>query len=122
VVFTCVVALSAVPLGVAQATTSNFRGGTAKICRVTSECPTIVAVAKPTSSHHEISRFLTQLWAVNFDGGRAGTYQLQRCEDPGSAPYRVECVLFTTGTPQDLDALREVFVSSRLFASVSSST
>ncbi len=83
------------------------------------QCPTIVAVAKPTSSAHDISKFLSELWSVNFEGAPSGSYQLQRCDDPG--PYRVECVLFSTGSNQDLDALRAKFLLSRLFLSVKSS-
>jgi hypothetical protein len=88
---------------------------------VATECPTIVAVAKSTSSERQISKFISELWTVNFDGGPSGAYQLQRCENPGPAPYRVECVLFSTGSIQDLAALRGEFLSSRLFVSVESS-
>jgi hypothetical protein len=115
------VALSAAPYGVARAATAS-RGTnvTAKICAVASACPTIEAVARPMTTERDVSAFLNQLWLANFKGGPRGTYQLQRCENPGPAPFHVECVLFSTGTPQDLSALRNVFESSRLFASVSS--
>ena len=119
--FACIVGLFAIPSGPARAATTNLRGATARICDVATECPTIVAVAKPTSNEHEISRFLVELWTVNFEGGPYGTYQLQHCGNPGPAPYRVECVLFSTGSAQDLVALRNDFLSSRLFASVQSS-
>jgi hypothetical protein len=115
----CTIALSAVPYGVAHAA-SLARGtnAVAKICNVASDCPTIVAVARSTTTEHDISEFLNALWQENFKGGPNGPYQLQRCESPGPAPFHVECVLFSTGTPQDLAALRDVFVSSRLFTSV----
>ncbi len=83
-----------------------------------SQCPTIEATAKPTVSEHDITKFLDELWSVNFEGGPLGPYQLQRCGDPGSAPYHVQCVLFSTATGADLAALRNFFDSSRLFASV----
>jgi hypothetical protein len=111
--------VSAVPGGVARAATlSRGTNETAKICSVAADCPTIGAVARPTVTSHEITVFLIQLWQANFRGGPRGTYQLQRCENPGPAPYHVECVLFSTGTPQDLAALRNVFEASRLFTNV----
>lgn len=91
---------------------------TAKICETASACPTIEATAKPVVSERDISRFLNELWAANFKGGSLGPYQLQRCANPGPAPYRVQCVLFSTGNAGDLAALKNVFVSSRLFTSV----
>lgn len=119
--FACIVGLSAVPFGVARAATTHLRGATARICNVATECPTIVAIAKPTASERIISRFLNELWTVNYDGGPSGTHHLQRCENPGPAPYRVACVLFSTGSVRDLSALRAEFLSSRLFVSVESS-
>jgi hypothetical protein len=118
----CIIALGAAPCGIARAATLT-RGTdvTAKICSVATECPTIGATARPTVTSHEIEEFLNQLWQANFRGGPRGTYQLQRCESAGSAPFRLECVLFSTGTPQDLAALRSVFEMSHLFANVSSS-
>jgi hypothetical protein len=117
----CVVGLFVVPCSVGSAAPTHGRGATAKICNVASQCPTIIAIAKPTSSEHEIARFLNELWTVNFDGGPSGSYQMQRCENPGPAPYRVECVLFSTGSAQDLTALRDSFLSSHLFTSVEAS-
>jgi hypothetical protein len=114
----CVGTLSVVPYGVARAATTMSREAVAKICNVASDCPRIDAIARPTATAHDISSFLDELWVANFHGGPAGPYQLQRCENPGPAPYRVECVLFSTGTTQDLAALRNVFESSRLFTSV----
>jgi hypothetical protein len=116
-----ILALSGVPGAVAHAVGTNPHGSTARICNVATQCPTIVAVAKPTSSAHDISKFLSELWSVNFEGGPSGAYQLQRCANPGPSPYRVECVLFSTGSAQDLDALRAQFLSSRLFVSIKSS-
>lgn len=82
------------------------------------DCPTINAVARPSVTEHDVSKFLEQLWLANYNGGPDGTYQLQRCENPGSAPFHVQCVLFSTGTPLDLAALRNLFTASRLFSSV----
>jgi hypothetical protein len=115
----CLVASIAAPYSVARAATvSRGTNITAKICAVATACPTIEAVARSTTTAHEVSVFLNQLWFANFKGGTQGTYQLQRCENSGSVPYRVECVLFSTGTDQDLSALRNVFDSSRLFTIV----
>ncbi|MGC2174367.1 MAG: hypothetical protein WA614_02770 [Acidimicrobiales bacterium] len=114
-----IVAVSAVPCGVARAAMlSRGTNATAKICTVATDCPSIGAVARPTVTAHEIAVFLNQLWQANFRGGPQGPYQLQRCESPGPAPFHVECVLFSTGTPQDLAALRGVFEMSRLFTNV----
>lgn len=116
-----VAALSIIPIGVARASSVPQRQ-TAKICAVSTACPTIQAIAKPTTTARDITKFLTQLWDVNFSGGPLGTYQLQRCENPGSAPFHIECVLFSTGSPQDLAALKNVFVASRLFESVNTNS
>lgn len=115
-----VVTLALAPCSVATAARRPrpSQGATPRICEVATECPTIDAVAKPTVSEHDILRFLDQLWSVNYEGGPAGTYQLQRCENPGPAPYRIECVLFSSGTQSDVNALKSVFESSRLFQTV----
>ena len=94
---------------------------TARICNNANACPEIVATAKPTTTDRELTRFLLKLWKTNFRGGPSGTYQLQRCGSPGAPPYHVQCVLFTSGTSQDLAALRATFESSQLFAEVASS-
>lgn len=113
-----VVGLGFAPCGFAGAASKPTQDATAKICEVATECPTIDAVAKITTSARDITRFLEQLWSANFEGGLNGTYQLQRCGNPGPAPFHVDCVLFSTGTPSDLAALKSVFYFSRLFQSV----
>jgi hypothetical protein len=113
-----VVVLSAAPFLAAGAAKTRAHDATAKICNVATNCPTIVATAKSTVTERDITRFLAELWSANFEGGPLGTYQLQRCSNPGAAPYHVDCVLFSTGTVRDLQALRQVFLSSRLFVSV----
>lgn len=94
---------------------------TARICNDANACPEIVATAKPTTTDRELTKFLLKLWMTNFRGGPNGAYQLQRCGNPGAPPYHVQCVLFTSGTAQDLAALRATFESSQLFAEVASS-
>jgi hypothetical protein len=94
---------------------------TARICNNANACPQIVATAKLTTTDRELTKFLLKLWKTNFRGGPSGTYQLQRCGSPGAPPYHVQCVLFTSGTSQDLAALRATFESSQLFAEVASS-
>ena len=111
-------ALTVLPYGVVRAASVRVRDATARICEVASDCPTIEATAKPTVSERDVARFLDELWDVNFEGGPLGPYQLQRCANPGPAPYHVQCVLFSTGTPGDLAALKSFFDSSRLFTSV----
>jgi hypothetical protein len=84
-------------------------------------CPEVIAVTQVGTTPQQISRFLTNLWATNSKSGSPilGAYELQRCGYPGSShPYRITCVLWSTGTNQDVQAIREVFVSSRLFTTV----
>jgi hypothetical protein len=110
--------------GVSSASSLHSGKGwrTARICNDANACPEIVATAKPTTTDRELTWFLLKLWKTNFrGGGPSGTYQLQRCGNPGAPPFHVQCVLFTTGTSQDLAALRATFESSQLFSVVSSS-
>jgi hypothetical protein len=118
----CVV-LSLVSVGTSSASTHRWPkpSRAAGICANADACPVIYATAKPTTTDRELRRFLFELWITNFKGGPSGPYQLQRCGNPGTPPYHLHCVLFTSGTPQDLAALRSAFDSSQLFAEVNSS-
>jgi hypothetical protein len=83
--------------------------------------PEVIAPTQVGTTLQQISRFLTNLWATNSKGSspNLGAYEFQRCGYPGaSRPYRITCVLWSTGTNQDVQAKREMFVSSRLFTTV----
>lgn len=93
----------------------------ATICSSSSKaCPQVVGVSFSATKEASVTMFLFELWRANATGGTPllGRYQLQQCANPGSAPYRVTCVLWSTGTRQDLSAMKKMFTSSRLFTRV----
>lgn len=93
----------------------------ATICAVSSKaCPKVVGVSYSSTSEASVTKFMTKLWSANFGSGTpVGAYQLQLCENPNAkAPYRVTCVLWSTGTRKDISALKRAFTSSRLFKNV----
>jgi hypothetical protein len=82
-------------------------------------CPNVVAVSYASTSETKVTTFLTKLWNANSSGdAHLGAYQLQRCGNPGPAPYRVTCVLWSSATKKDLHALKKAFTESRLFKTV----
>ena len=102
-------------LGPSQASAS------ATICAVpTKACPAVVGVSYSSTSEASVTKFMTKLWSANFASDTPmGAYQLQLCENPNAkAPYRVTCVLWSTGTRKDISALKKAFTSSRLFKNV----
>ena len=90
------------------------------ICAVPSKaCPAVVGVSYPSTSEASVTKFMTKLWIANFASGTpADAYQLQLCENNNKVPYRVTCVLYSTGTRKNLLALKKAFTSSRLFKNV----
>jgi len=81
-----------------------------------------VARSLASTSEAKVTALLTELWKENSSGdAHLGVYQLQRCENPGPAPYRVTCVLWSSATRSDLRALKKAFADSRLFKTVTAS-
>jgi hypothetical protein len=82
-------------------------------------CPTVVGLSYASTSEAELTKFLSKIWDANRAAGTLlRTYQLQRCVNPGPAPYRVSCVLWSSGTKKDLSWLKKTFTSSRLFKTI----
>jgi hypothetical protein len=90
------------------------------ICQSSSmACPTVAGLSYASTSEAELTKFLSKIWDANRAAGTLlGTYQLQRCVNPGPAPYRVTCVLWSSGTEKDLSWLKKTFTSSRLFKTI----
>jgi phosphoglycerol transferase MdoB-like AlkP superfamily enzyme len=83
----------------------------------TSTCLAVVAVANSNTKQDQISKFLKKLWKVNAVSGPPilGFYELQRCANPGPAPYLITCVLWSSASHHNASQLSQEFKSSQLF-------
>ena len=123
-VVTRVVLVGALLLGLAGIAGGDFvtpaQASTPTICPDGStRCPFVSAVTGSRVSKTQLSKFLLRIFAAKFKtDGPLGAYELQRCENPGSAPFHIKCVLWSTASRHDLSSLKAVFLASRLFASV----
>ncbi|MGD0055504.1 MAG: hypothetical protein ABSC34_08740 [Acidimicrobiales bacterium] len=108
--------------GSSRGSVQEFSPSTGGICAPSdsTDCPTLVATTKGSTSQDQVNTFLRQLFNLDTNGQPPSITPgigLRECSSDGHGPFTISCTFWSGTSNDDLDEVQTEFIASGLFAS-----